>query len=105
MDSTLLSILANFQGFISFQTKNPNLGKFWSALDRKMLRYGMAICNILRAFGIFYNRMVHFVFIWYIFSGFDTTCQEKSGSPANVCDKNPSMTVGRLWLVQNIIIK
>jgi hypothetical protein len=31
---------------VSFQTKNPNLGKFWSALDRKILIYLMAICNI-----------------------------------------------------------
>jgi hypothetical protein len=27
----------------------------------------MAFCNISRTFGIFYNHMVHFVFIWYIF--------------------------------------
>jgi hypothetical protein len=27
----------------------------------------MAICNILRRFGIFYDHLVHFVFIWYIF--------------------------------------
>jgi hypothetical protein len=27
----------------------------------------MAIGNILRTFGIVYNHLVHFVFIWYIF--------------------------------------
>jgi hypothetical protein len=47
--------------------KNPNLGKFWSALDWKMRIYFMAICNISPTFGIFYDHMVHFVFIWYIF--------------------------------------
>jgi hypothetical protein len=28
---------------VSFQTKNPNLGKFWRTLDWKMLIYFMAI--------------------------------------------------------------
>jgi hypothetical protein len=52
---------------VSFQTKNPNLGKFWSALDGKILIYFMAILNILRVFGIFYKHLVHFVLVWYIF--------------------------------------
>jgi hypothetical protein len=42
----------------------------------------MAIWNILWRFGIFYNHLVHFVFIWYIFSGFGIMYQEKSGNPA-----------------------
>jgi hypothetical protein len=41
----------------------------------------MTIRNILRIFGIFYDRLVHSVFIWYIFSAFGTMHQEKSGSP------------------------
>jgi hypothetical protein len=41
----------------------------------------MAILNILQTFGIFYDRfLVHFVFLWYIFSGFGITYQEKSGN-------------------------
>jgi hypothetical protein len=52
---------------VSFQTKNPNLGKYWRALDWKMLIYFMAIWNILQTFGIFYDQLVHFGFIWYIF--------------------------------------
>jgi hypothetical protein len=51
----------------SFQTKNPNLGKFCKALGGKMLMYFMATWNILRTFGIFYDRWVHFVLVWYIF--------------------------------------
>jgi hypothetical protein len=51
---------------VYFQTKNPNLGKFWRALDWKMLIYFMAIWNILWRFGIFYDHLVHFIFIWYI---------------------------------------
>jgi hypothetical protein len=43
---------------VYFQTKNPNLGKFWMALEWKMLVYFMTICNILRPFGIIYGRLV-----------------------------------------------
>jgi hypothetical protein len=66
---------------VSFQTKNLNLGKFWRALDWKMLIYFMAIWNILQTFRIFYDHLVHFVFIWYIFSGSGNIYQEKSGNP------------------------
>jgi hypothetical protein len=53
---------------VCFQTKNPNLGKFWRALDWKMFIYFMAILNISwRYIGIFCVHLVHFVFIWYIF--------------------------------------
>jgi hypothetical protein len=38
---------------VCFQNKNPNLGKFWRALEWKMLLYFMVIWNILRSFGIF----------------------------------------------------
>jgi hypothetical protein len=41
----------------------------------------MATWNILWRFGIFYDPLVHFVFIWYIFSGFGMKYQEKSGNP------------------------
>jgi hypothetical protein len=65
---------------VSFQTKYPTLGKFWRALDWKMLIYFMTIWNILQTLGIFYDYLVHFVFIWYIFSGFGIIHQEKSGN-------------------------
>jgi hypothetical protein len=44
-----------YQGcqMVSFQTKNPNLGKFWRAQDWKMLLYFMAIWDILQTFVIF----------------------------------------------------
>jgi hypothetical protein len=41
----------------------------------------MAVCNLLWTFGKFYDHMVHFVLIWYIFSGSGITYQEKSGNP------------------------
>jgi hypothetical protein len=55
---------------VYFRTKNPNLGQFWRALDWRMYIYFMAIWNILRTFEIFYDQLVHFVLIWYIFSRF-----------------------------------
>jgi hypothetical protein len=52
---------------VCFQAKNPNLGKFWRALDWKLLMYLMAIWNILHTFRIFCDNLVHFVFFrfWY----------------------------------------
>jgi hypothetical protein len=55
---------------VCFPTKNPNLGKFWRALQLKMLVYFMDIRSILRSFGKFYGRLVYFVVIWYMFSHF-----------------------------------
>jgi hypothetical protein len=66
---------------VSFQTKNPNLGKFWMTLDWKMLIYFRAIWNILETFRIFYDHLVQFVFIWCIFSGLGNINREKSGNP------------------------
>jgi hypothetical protein len=50
-----------------FQTKNNNLGKFFRALDWKILIYFMPIWNIFRAFGKYYGRLVQIMLIWYIF--------------------------------------
>jgi hypothetical protein len=66
---------------VYFQTKNSNFGKFWRALDWKVLVYFMTIWNILRAFGIFHDHSVHLMFIWYIFSSFGIMYPEKSGNP------------------------
>jgi hypothetical protein len=71
---------------VFFHTKNPNLDKFRRVLDWKLLIYLMAILNILQTFGIFYDHLVQFVFIWYIFSGFGIMYQEKYGNPGvHVC--------------------
>jgi hypothetical protein len=53
-----------------FYNRKYNLGKFWRALDWKMFIFVWAIWNILWRFGIFYDHLVHFVFIWYIFYRF-----------------------------------
>jgi hypothetical protein len=67
---------------VYFQAKNPDLGKFWRALDWKVWIYFTAIWNILRSFGIFYNHLVRFVFMRYLFPVL-VSCryQEKSGNP------------------------
>jgi hypothetical protein len=62
-------------------SKNPNLGKFLRALDCKMFIYFMAIWNILRTFGIFYDHLVHFMIIWYIFPHFDMFRPRKIWQP------------------------
>jgi hypothetical protein len=52
---------------VYFQTKNINVGTYLKALDWKMLIYFMATWNILVISGKFYDHLVHFVLIWYIF--------------------------------------
>jgi hypothetical protein len=41
-----------------FQTKNPNLGKFFRVLQWKMLQHFKAIWSILLPFGLFYWHLV-----------------------------------------------
>jgi hypothetical protein len=55
-------ILSQGCQMVYFQTENPNLGKFWRALDWKLLLYCKDICDILRTIGIFYDHLVNFVF-------------------------------------------
>jgi hypothetical protein len=69
---------------VCFKTKNPNLGKFWRALEWKMLVYFMTIWNIIHPFGIIYGRFVSLVVIWYIFLNLVRLDQEKSGNPASL---------------------
>jgi hypothetical protein len=66
---------------VFFQTKNPNLGKFWKVMRLKIIVF-LAILCILRPNGVFYDHSVHGVVIWYIFSRFGMLCREKSGNPA-----------------------
>jgi hypothetical protein len=72
-----------------FQTKNPTLGKFWRALQWKMLVYFMDIWSILRPFDILYGRLVYFVVIWYIFP--------RVGKLKNLA----TLHITRTWLKRN----
>jgi hypothetical protein len=65
---------------VCFQTKNPNLGKFWGVLQWKILVYFMTIWSILRPLEIFSSHLVYFVVIWYIFPRFGILYQGKSGN-------------------------
>jgi hypothetical protein len=66
---------------VCFQTKNPNLGKFWRVLQGKIIVYFMDTWSILRYFVIFDGHLVYVVHgnIAY-FSHFGTLYQEKSGN-------------------------
>jgi hypothetical protein len=69
-------ILKRSQGcqMVCFQTKNPNLGKFWNALCRLEnvdiffghLEYFAGIWEMLWPFGKFCVRLVHFSGFWYL---------------------------------------
>jgi hypothetical protein len=60
-----------------FETKNPDLGKFWKVLQWKVLvyymsiwcRYCMAIWYILWPLGGFYGCLLHFPPFWYVVPG------------------------------------
>jgi hypothetical protein len=56
----LAQVSAPKQGcqMVYFQTKNPNLGTFWRALERKMFIYFVIIWNNLWPFGIIYGSLV-----------------------------------------------
>jgi hypothetical protein len=75
---TFLRILGTYQGcqMVYLQTnKIPIWVNFGvCTLGWKMLIYFMVIWNILRTFGLFYDHLVHFVFIWY-------HVPRKSGNP------------------------
>jgi hypothetical protein len=66
-----------------FQTRNPNLSKFWRALHGICWYISGPFGIFYGYFGIFYVHLVPFVFIWYIFSGFGITYLEKSGNPGS----------------------
>jgi hypothetical protein len=66
-------------GFFSNQKS-----QFWYILEGPRLENVDIIyvhLDFLRTFGIFFDHLVHFVVIWYIFSGFGIMYQEKSGIP------------------------
>jgi hypothetical protein len=66
---------------VSFQTQNPNLGKFCRVSEWKRLLFSLAIWNTLQPFG-------NLLAIWYIFLSFGILFQEKSGNPDLGCRKS-----------------
>jgi hypothetical protein len=49
---------------VCFQTKNPNLVKFWRVLLWEILVYFMTVWSILRPLEIFYGHLVYCVVFW-----------------------------------------
>jgi hypothetical protein len=66
MSASLLCCADQGCQMVCFQTKNPSVGKFWRALDWKMLIY------ILWPFGILYGYFWYYMTIWYILYSFGT---------------------------------
>jgi hypothetical protein len=67
---------------VYFQTKNPNLGKFWMALisEKVGILYGRLEYDTANLY--FYGNMYgNLVAIWHILPYFGKLCQEKSGNP------------------------
>jgi hypothetical protein len=111
VNTTPLNRLPPNQGcrMVCFQTKNPNLGKFWRVLHWKMFLY------IIWPFGIFYGDLGYFMPIWYIlYSGglfpFLVSCTKKnlatllrtlspvSPSQKFCPDENKSFPTIRFWV-------
>jgi hypothetical protein len=67
-------------GWFIFRPKIP-ISVFFIALDWKMLTSLWPFGKFLRSFGKFNEHLVQFVLIWYIFSGFGVTFEERSGNP------------------------
>jgi hypothetical protein len=71
-DDTKMCLLQGCQ-MVCFRIKNPNLGKFWRVLHRKMLVHFMdtclvrftVFCYILWTFGIVCGNLVYFFPFWY----------------------------------------
>jgi hypothetical protein len=68
---------------IYFHTKNPNLGKFWRALEWKLLVYFMTIwntyiCTVTVYFMAVRSRYV----IWYIFPFWYVWAKKNLATPA-----------------------
>jgi hypothetical protein len=65
---------------VCFQTRNPNLGKFWRALEWMILVYFMSIFG---PFGICCGHFVKFYGYLVYFSRLGMLYQEKYANPAS----------------------
>jgi hypothetical protein len=62
---------------VYFQTKNPQLGKFRRVIGSKLLIRFHGHLEYFTDIWDFFDHLVHFVFIWYIISGFGI-CTKKN---------------------------
>jgi hypothetical protein len=61
-------LLARVARWFYFQTKKSQFGSISEGLRLEKMDTFSAIWNILRTSVLFYDHLVHFVFMWYIFS-------------------------------------
>jgi hypothetical protein len=67
---------------IYFQTKYPNcIWQFLEGLRLKIVDIFYGHLEHSRTYGIFYDNLVHFVYIWHILSRFGIMHHEKFGNP------------------------
>jgi hypothetical protein len=66
---------------VCFQTKNPNLGKFWRVLLWKILVCFMTIWSILRPLELFDGHLVYLMVFWYILPRFGIFVPRKIWQP------------------------
>jgi hypothetical protein len=64
-----------------FSKRNPYLGKFWWAIEYKILVYYMNIMEYFTYIWYILWPIGNIVVIWYIFYRFGILCQDKSGNP------------------------
>jgi hypothetical protein len=66
---------------VYFQTKNPNLGKFWRVLQWKMLVYQDHLEHFPAIWYIYFMALWYMLWSFGIFSPFWYIYREKSGNP------------------------
>jgi hypothetical protein len=76
-----LTLRRRFARWYIFKPKNPNLGKFRTVLELKILEDFIANCNISQPLGIFCGHLIHFMVVRF-FPRFGMLHQQKSGNPA-----------------------
>jgi hypothetical protein len=64
-----------------FSNQKSQFGENFQGLRLKNVDIFKAIWNVLQIYGIFYDLLVNFVFLWYTFSCFGIMHEEKSGNP------------------------
>jgi hypothetical protein len=78
---------------VCFQTKNPNLGKFWSALDLENVYVFYAQMEYFSEIWEVYGHLVHFVSFWYIFPFFVSCTRKNLATLVEVAEIENSIVV------------
>jgi hypothetical protein len=63
---------------VRFLTQNPDLGKFWRALERRSFVHSLAILNLLLPFGTVFGHLVIYTVAKLYFSPVLGYCVKKN---------------------------